>query len=124
MKKLLLIFPLLLVGCADWAAYGVTEANYLRDSTSSYVHEVHDFRRWVREECRDMLQNEITQLQQNGQFAEARNVLIDSYPSLVTVDLIRDAQKIGDETVVEDLAINYPWSCGRKSDAILPTGVN
>lgn len=105
---ILIMGMLTLSGCAELGARAISDATYLAESGEAYVREVHDFRRWVRETCRQMLMTEIAELQANGDTAGARQLLIDSYPGLITFQIFDDltSEQYGQ-------MLNYPWSCGK-----------
>ena len=88
-------------GCAEAIATAVDDARDLHQSAREYVDDNHDLRRWVREQCLEILKDEIAQLRASGDHEAARAVLIDKYPDLVT----RDAVK----TKTENLA--HPFGC-------------
>ena len=92
MKRYLMLalvaLPLVLSGCVEAISRLAVEGAYLADSTSAYVREVHDLRRWIREQCFDLLKIEIRAL--GDDTGKIRQLLIDSYPPLVTVGVVRD----------------------------------
>ena len=86
----LVALPLALGGCVEAGARLAVEGAYTADSASAYVREVHDLRRWIREQCRDLLKREVRAL---GDDTEAvRELLRESYPPLVTVGIARDVK--------------------------------
>lgn len=107
MRYLIVILPLLLGGCAEFAARAVGNAAYLAESSEDYVREVHDDRRWIRERCRELVREQINALIGEGKYDEARQLLANQYPSLVTFQLINDLDS--DDGPLNPL--NEPWPC-------------
>ena len=69
---LVVVATFFLIGCAELGARFVTDAAYLAESSEAFVREVHDDRRWIRTECREMLRAEVEALRRARKFAEAR----------------------------------------------------
>lgn len=91
MRYLVLILTaVLLSGCVAAASRAVTEAGYVAGAASDYVREAHDLRRWIRQQCFDLLKTEIRQLGEDTK--RIRELLIASYPPLVTTDILRAAK--------------------------------
>ncbi len=86
-----LILTLFLTSCVEVGSRLIEDAAYLHQSGRDYVREVHDFRRWVRAECRAILVREVEDLQKSGQYEEARKRLVYVYPDLVTIDMARQS---------------------------------
>ena len=100
MKLTTVIFPvilsLFLVGCVDAALMGarwVQEMTYVQQAGFARVHEIHDFRRWLRELCKDSLQRSINRAIQEGDETALRELLSAHYPGLVTTTVIRQIQE-------------------------------
>ena len=101
MRKLIWIPIILLMlltgGCTEMAARWVTEANYLQVAAFSYVHEVHDLRRWIRGLCKESLQRSVVKALQAAETEEGeealRKLLADHYPGLVTMDALKAARE-------------------------------
>jgi hypothetical protein len=104
--------PLTLSGCIEAGARLVGEATYLADSASAYVREVHDLRRWIREQCFELLKTEIRVL--GDDTTKIRDLLRASYPSLVTVEIVRDVK---DEP---RSVLSVPAGCADSVDLIGP----
>ncbi len=103
LKPIIVAVALLgLGGCVEIAGRAMVEGAYLADSASDYVREVHDLRRWIREQCRDLLKAEIKTAGDDPD--KVRQLLIDSYPPLVTVGVVRDV-KAGS-------VLSVPVGCG------------
>ena len=100
----MMVAALTISGCAEVAARGISNANYLADSAEGYVREVHDDRRWIRERCREILRAQIQDLQAAGEYDLARQVAADHYPSLVTFRIVRDIEE-------NKVVLNDPWPC-------------
>lgn len=81
---------LVLGGCAGTGARVITEGVYLIDAASDYVHENHALRRWVRGKCFELLQQRIKKLDQDGDIDGANELLISSYPPVVTLGIIKN----------------------------------
>ena len=91
-----LILLLALGACAETAARGIADATYLHQAAGDYVREVHGFRRFIREKCRESLVREIDTLRGVGDEAALRKMLAGHYPRLVTIDiLVAAAEKDG-----------------------------
>ena len=91
MRWLAIILPLVLTGCAEWAAKAIEDANYLHQAGRAYVMEVHDARRDIRRICHEMLMAEVKMLEAQGKWQEARARLKANYPALVTFDIAKQA---------------------------------
>ena len=87
------LLALFLAGC-NLPALNTTGTG-LQAAGSAYVFENIDARKWVRAECREILNAEITALKAAGKYEEARQLLRDSYPPLVTLGIIADAEEDG-----------------------------
>lgn len=88
----IILFGLLLSGCAETAARFVQEGAYLHETADRYVREVHEFRQWIRQECRASLVREIEALRQAGDEEALRAMLAEHYPGLVTIDVLKEAR--------------------------------
>lgn len=98
---------LLLTGCAEVASRALTDAADLHAAARGYVIENHDFRRWVRDECESSLRREIEALKKtDGNEAEVRTLLRESYPPLVSIGLV--SQALEDPSKISTV----PFGCG------------
>ena len=107
--KILLVVPvvLLLVGCTENLAIAARTGLGLQLAGDAYLFENIAARQWVRAECREILDAELTKLKAAGEYAKARQLLRDNYPPLVGLSIIADAKE-GD---VAD-ALTVPPGCG------------
>ncbi len=94
---------LLLGGCAETLARFATDAADLHQATSDYVRENIAARRFVRSECRASLVRQIEALE--GDEVGIQQVLRDSYPPLVTMDILSKTDHVSD-------ILSTPPSCG------------
>ncbi len=91
MKYLILVLAIVLLsGCVAAAGRAVTEAGYVAGAASDYVREAHDLRRWIRQQCFDLLKTEIRALGDDTE--KIRELLVASYPPLVTIGILREAK--------------------------------
>ena len=88
----IIVLPLLLGGCAEWAARWVVDSAALYESGRAYVQEIHDQRRFIRSACRASLVREIDNLIVADDEAALRKVLASNYPPLVSLGLIAEAR--------------------------------
>ncbi len=86
-----------LTGCAGVAARAIQHAAYLDTVASEFVREIHDFRRWIREQCKASLTREIDKLRTLNDEPGLRKLLSANYPKPITFELIK-AIKDGDIT--------------------------
>ncbi len=91
-KPIILVLPLLLGGCADWAARWIVDSAALYESGRAYVVEIHDQRRFIRAACRASLVREIDKMIKADDESALREMLARNYPDLVTVDIIKKAR--------------------------------
>ena len=84
--------PLLLGGCAEWAARWAVDSAALYESGRAYVEEVHQLRQFIRSECKASLVREIDALVEVGDEPALRAMLASNYPGLVTVDTIAEVR--------------------------------
>lgn len=101
-----IVLALLLTSCVELGARMITDATYLAESAEAFVREVHDDRRFIRSTCREMLRAEVMQLQGEGRYAEARELLAKNYPALVTFQIAE-----GIEADDPYRLLNHPWPC-------------
>jgi len=103
MRWLSRIMPLILLlalgACVETAARGIADATYLHQAAGDYVREIHSFRRFIREKCRESLVREIDTLRTKDDEAALRKMLASHYPRLVTIDILvaateKDAKSI------------------------------
>ena len=104
----MLIVLLLLASCAGSAASLLSTGSSLQAAGDAYIFENIDARKWVRAECREILDAEVTQLKAESKYDEARQLLRDSYPSLVTISIVRAAEKDGVSSLLA-----APPGCGK-----------
>lgn len=104
---------LFLAGCAPNLAGLAASGTKFQQAADAYVFENIDARKWVRAECREILNAEVTALKVAGEYEKARQLLRDSYPPLVTLGMIADAEKAGVAGVLAE-----PPGCGR-DDALI-----
>jgi len=96
---------LMLGGCAETLARFATDAADLHQATSDYVRENIAARRYVRSECRASLVRQIEALRDEGDEVGIQQVLRDSYPPLVTMDILSKTDRVSD-------ILSTPPSCG------------
>ena len=90
----IILLPLLLSGCAGWAARLMEDAAYLHQSGQAYVMEIHDLRRAIRRECWAFVMREADAMRRNGgDEAAFREMMAGHYPGLVTLDAIKAARE-------------------------------
>lgn len=93
-KSWLLLCALLILlgtqGCAGFAAQAHTDAQALYQSGRQLVIQNHDLRRWVREQCIEILKEDIAELRRARDTAGARARLAASMPDLITVQILDD----------------------------------
>ncbi len=82
----------LLNGCTGTLVRLVQQGDYLHQAADEYVRDVHDMRRWIRQECRASLQRQINELRKGEDEQGLRAVLARNYPPLVTFDVLADAR--------------------------------
>ena len=108
----LLLTLILLTGCAGdlarWMAYG----QELEMKARAYVDERHRIRQAIRQRCEEGLWREVDSLEADGRFKDARRLLDENYPSLLTVEFVT-ASREGDLS-----AVDRPWGCQTE---VLPT---
>lgn len=80
-------------GCAEAISRGYVEASYLADTATSYAHEVHMVRQWIRMRCFEKLMGAVAKLDAEGKQEEGTAMLIRSYPGVVTVSILREVYK-------------------------------
>jgi hypothetical protein len=97
---------LFLSGCAETAARAVDDAASLHMAARSYVMEVHDLRRDIRRQCREMMQQRVNEYREKGDYASATSLLRANYPSLVTQDLVKRTLDSPDA-----LLLSEPFGC-------------
>lgn len=108
MKYLMLLLVLFLGGCESMYANLIQDYNDTRGAVRGYVAQNIAIRQWVRNECQVELQMELQQLRQDGKHAEARALLREAYPPVVTVAILEDYQ---DEDSDVASSINIPHIC-------------
>lgn len=108
MKYLILIFPLLLGGCESFYANLIQDYNDGRGAIRNYIAQNIATRDWVRRECQVELQMELQQMRQDGKHGDARALLREAYPPVVTSAMIEDYQD-KDSDVLS--SINIPHIC-------------
>ena len=99
----------LLAGCSNLSAARTTGTN-LQAAGDAYLFWTIDARKWVRDQCMAILEDDVTALRADGKYNEARQLLRDSYPPLVTQRIIEVAQKDG-------AALVGPPGCGPQEGA-------
>lgn len=100
-----LLITVLLSGCAGdfarWIAYG----QELEMKAKAYVDDRHRIRQAIRQRCEEGLWREVDSLEADGRFADARRLLDESYPSLLTVEFVTAYRD-------DDLSgVDRPWGC-------------
>ncbi len=85
----------ILTACTGTIAKFKTEADYLHEAGDQYVRWVHDFRRWIREECKASVTREVETKKNDENITEydIRKFLREVHPKLVTFDIIDQAKK-------------------------------
>ncbi len=109
MYKIILIVACMLTlnACVGTLAKLKTEADYLHEAGDQYVRWVHEFRKWIREECKASVTREVDEKKANKEITESaiRKFLREVHPKLVTFDIIDQARK--DSTKI----LAYPPGC-------------
>ena len=102
MMKILLIIPILFLGgCELMLSNLIQDYQDSRDITRGYIGETVDDRKWVRQKCRENLNNDVDDLRAEDKGAEARQLLRESYPPAIAED---------DATPLD---LNTPHICGK-----------
>lgn len=113
MKYLVIVSMLLLGGCETFYANSIQSYNDSRNIIRNYIGQNVAARDWVRQQCMVELQMELQSLREEGKHAEARALLMESYPPVVTKELLDDYQ---DEDSDVKSSINIPHLCSATAD--------
>lgn len=79
-----------LPGCAGFGAQAHADAQALYQSGRTLVIQNHDLRRWVREQCIEILKEDIAELRRARDNPAARARLAGAMPDLITVQILDD----------------------------------
>lgn len=79
-----------LPGCAGVGAQALADAQALYQSGRTLVIQNHDLRRWVREQCIEILKEDIAEMRRQRDNPKARKRLATAMPDLITVQMLDD----------------------------------
>ena len=109
MRRLVLILPLLLSGCAEWGARLMQDAALAHQLSFAYVLENTGYRQGIRRMCWESLLRQADAIRAAGGDELAfRRLLIAAYPGLVTVSTAKEASADASSVLA------HPYICGPK----------
>ena len=106
---MILVLPLFLGGCAEWAARLMQDAALAHQLSFEYVMENTGYRQNIRRMCWESVQRQADQIRmEGGDEVTFRRMLIATYPGLVTITTAKEAS--------EDTGsvLSHPYICGPK----------
>ena len=106
---LVLILPLLLGGCAEWAARLMQDTALAHQLSLAYVLENTGYRQDIRRMCWESLLRQADAMRiAGGDELAFRRMLIANYPGLVTVSTAKEASADAGSVLA------HPYVCGPK----------
>ncbi len=85
---ILLVTLLTLGGCVEAGMQAYNTAKYAVAEATDLVHEVDGYREDIREKCWELLEDEVEELEDEGDRRSARALLRLNYPPLVTQTIL------------------------------------
>ncbi len=83
-----IILLLALGGCVEAGLQAYNTARYTVAEVTDLVHEVDGYREDIREKCWELLEDEVEELEEEGDRRSARALLLLNYPPLVTQTIL------------------------------------
>lgn len=105
------LLPLFLSGCLQFGSAAIQDTTDAHSAAKAFVFERIGDRIRIRDWCRKILEKEIDSLVNQEKYEEARELLLESYPTLLTTSLITEI--IDDDGKINFDALNTPELCGK-----------